>query len=102
LAVAVAVAVASWSKTFEFDVFRGTRVLHIAPDRIRYEMRDTNGRAGDDGFTASCADIAEWTAGRFKGSLHVQLTSGKKLDFNVSGQKLTDMLDSYAAACGPH
>jgi serine/threonine-protein kinase len=93
---------ASWSKTFEFDVFRGTRVLHVAPDRIRYEMRDTNGRAGDDGFTASCADIAEWTAGRFKGSLHVQLTSGKKLDFNVSGQKLTDMLDSYAAACGRH
>ena len=91
-----------WSKTFEFEVFRGTRVLHIAPDRIRYEMRDTAGHAGDDGFTASCADIAEWTAGRFKGSLHVQLTSGKKLDFNASGPKLTEMLDSYAAACGRH
>jgi hypothetical protein len=90
----------AWSKTFDFPVFRGTRLLHVAPDRIRYEMRDTDGRVADDGFTASCADIAEWTAGRFKGSLHVQLKAGRKLDFTVSGQKLTEILDSYAEACG--
>jgi hypothetical protein len=92
--------VTTWSKTFEFPVFRGTHILHVAPDRIRYEMRDTGGRVADDAFTVSCADIAEWTPGRFKGSLHVQLKAGKKLDFSVSGQKLTEILDSYAEACG--
>jgi hypothetical protein len=88
-------------RVFPLSAVRGTRSLHVLPNQVRYERKDSQGRLASESFTVSCDEISDWKAGRFDLSLQLVMKNGQRHNFDVRDLRMKEILDAFAAACGP-